>query len=282
MRSVLVLLFRLIMINQEWPGYRQISAETTNGRPIRCFSIMDCGCLKCLLRHKRRNAALRMHDARLPRSKRTSLYYARFVLFSVSGSERRIGSRDQRMRQVNKQICYRESPRSFFLFRSLKTPLLCENRPPKRSSLRARWPVLLCCRTSMCNQDDLRLHMFTSTDNPATDGKGKNSKKFPSSLWRFFFHFWQSGPLLGRRWTTSPVAPSTIILCQIRPCWPSSVWDWQPCWPSESLAAAYWLVKERGSKCFKFFSLFKLLPLDAATKSLFFPPPDVDQITIAS
>ena len=44
---------------------------------------------------------------------------------------------------------------------SLKTPLLCENRPPKSMSFRIRWPILLCCRTSMCNQDDLRLPQLT-------------------------------------------------------------------------------------------------------------------------
>ncbi|XP_046446781.1 uncharacterized protein LOC124196041 isoform X1 [Daphnia pulex] len=48
---------------------------------------------------------------------------------------------------------------------NLKTPLLCENRPPKSpSSLRVRWPILLCCRTQMCNKEDLRLQQLTQTD----------------------------------------------------------------------------------------------------------------------
>ncbi|KAK4018441.1 hypothetical protein OUZ56_000495 [Daphnia magna] len=48
---------------------------------------------------------------------------------------------------------------------NLKTPLLCENRPPKgTSSLRVRWPILLCCRTQMCNKEDLRLQELTQTD----------------------------------------------------------------------------------------------------------------------
>ncbi|XP_046635651.1 uncharacterized protein LOC124314479 isoform X2 [Daphnia pulicaria] len=54
---------------------------------------------------------------------------------------------------------------------NLKTPLLCENRPPKSpSSLRVRWPILLCCRTQMCNKEDLRLQQLTQTDRTGQSG----------------------------------------------------------------------------------------------------------------
>nr|CAH0099740.1 unnamed protein product [Daphnia galeata] len=56
---------------------------------------------------------------------------------------------------------------------NLKTPLLCENRPPKSaSSLRVRWPILLCCRTQMCNKEDLRLQQLTQIDRITGQSEG--------------------------------------------------------------------------------------------------------------
>jgi hypothetical protein len=76
------------------------------------------------------------------------------------------------------------SPFSFsFFFNSLKTPLLCENRPPKSpSSLRVRWPILLCCRTQMCNKEDLRLQQLTQTDRTGQSGQSNRIYRFLFSL----------------------------------------------------------------------------------------------------
>lgn len=71
----------------------------------------------------------------------------------------------------------------FFFFNSLKTPLLCENRPPKSpSSLRVRWPILLCCRTQMCNKEDLRLQQLTQTDRTGQSGQSNRIYRFLFSL----------------------------------------------------------------------------------------------------
>lgn len=70
-----------------------------------------------------------------------------------------------------------------FFFNSLKTPLLCENRPPKSpSSLRVRWPILLCCRTQMCNKEDLRLQQLTQTDRTGQSGQSNRIYRFLFSL----------------------------------------------------------------------------------------------------
>ena len=52
---------------------------------------------------------------------------------------------------------------------SRKTPLLCENRRPKGLPRRAKWPILVCCRTPMCNQAHLPLDALVADDDVDDD-----------------------------------------------------------------------------------------------------------------